>query len=193
MTIKTSQEKVVPPTWYMPVKLQGRIEPQSSRSQYCIQYQWLQRCRSISFEVAQLLIWRISFVSVYSHREFNQLPMPSQSSLTAEASWLNSCYTHTATAGILSQMILWPFIMFNFCSPATFTKSHSMSFRKDSKTTVIFSHAYQILSQNQKYKLSIIITGLFILKMTTYKALFFRLPKLGHRLMQTKPILCTVF
>lgn len=35
-------------------------------------------------------------------------------------------------------MIPWPFIIFHFCSPATFTKSHSMCSRKESKTTVIF-------------------------------------------------------
>lgn len=64
--------------------------------------------------------------------------MPSQSSLIAEASSLNSCSpltTHSAIAGMLSQMILWPFIIFNFCSPATFTKSHRMYLRKESKTT----------------------------------------------------------
>lgn len=123
--------------------------------------------------------------------------MLSQSSLTAEASPLNSCpplITHTAIAGTLSQMILRPFIIFNFCSPATFTKSHRMSFRKESKATVIYSPAKQILSQNQKYKLSMIITGFLILKMTKYKTLLcFSLPKSDHKLMQTKPILCTAF
>lgn len=123
--------------------------------------------------------------------------MLSQSSLTAEVSPLNSCSpltTHTAIAGILSQMILWPFISFKFCSPATFTKLHSMCFRKESKTTVIFSPANQILSQNQKHKLSIIITGFLILKMTKYKTLLcFSLSKSGHKLIQTKPILCIAF
>lgn len=179
----------------MNIRLQGRIHSQSFRSQHCIQYQWLQRCRSITFEVARLLTWRISFASVYIHRQFNQTPP--QSSLTAEVSSLNSCSPltkHTAIAGILNQMILWPFIIFNFYSPATSTKSHSMYFRKESKTPVISSPANQILSQNQKYKLTIIITGFLILNMTKYKTWgIFSLPKSRHRLMQTKPVLCTAF
>lgn len=67
--------------------------------------------------------------------------MPPQSSLTAEVSSLNSCSPltkHTAIAGILNQVILWPFIIFNFYSPATSTKSHSMYFRKESKNTSHF-------------------------------------------------------
>lgn len=130
--------------------------------------------------------------------------MPSQSSLTAELSSLNSCSpltTHTAIAGILSQMILWPFIIFNFYSPAIFTKSHSVYFRKESKTTVIFSPANQILSQNQKYNLSIIITGSLIPNMTKYKTLFFLSSKIRPQVDANKtnivysilvPVLCVL-
>lgn len=182
----------------MHVRLQGRIPSQPFRSQYCIQYQWLQRFRSITFEVAQLLIWKTSFASVYIHRQFNQLPQCHlRVLLLLKHHHLNLAphlTTHNAIAGILSQMILWSFIISNFCSPATFTKSHSMYFRKESKTAVIFSPANQILSQNQKYKLSIIITGFLILKMTKYKTLlFFSLLKSGHKLMQSKLILCTAY
>lgn len=181
----------------MHFRLHGRILSQSFRSQYCIQYQWLQKCRSITSEIARLFIWRISFASVYIDRVLPATTIPSKRSVTAEVRALNSCSpltTHTAIAGILSQMMLWPFIIFNFYFPGTFTKSHSMYFRKESKTKVIFSLANQILSQNQKYKLSIIVTGFLILKMTQYKSLFFlSLPKSGHQLMQTKPILCTAF
>lgn len=154
-------------------RLQGRIQPQSFRSQYCIQYQWLQRIRSISFDIAQLLIWRISFASVYTHTQFNQMLrchfrvllllkhhhlILAAHILPQQGYWVK--WSHGLSLSLISVLLL-------------LSQNHIAHLLEKKAKQVIFFCANQILSQNQKYKLRLIIRCFFILKMTKYKTLFF--------------------
>lgn len=175
----------------MHFRLQGRIQPQSFRSQYCIQYEWLQRIRSIGFDVAQLLIRTISFASVYTHTQFNQMPLCHLRVL------LLLKHPHLILAAhILPQQgywVKWSHGLLLISVLLLLSQNHIACLLEKKAKQVIFFCANHILSQNQKYKLRLIITGFFILKMTKYKTLFFSLPKSGHKSMQTKAILCIAF